>query len=166
MNISYCTPDSQSTICFPTPVDFTISALESAALRTGPRVLLGRIVLWAGKKGACWRSVSTMAATLGVCERTIQRWKRTLITAGFLAEYPRHGSSPFLVPYPRPLEGRQNQSDTGAPGGQWGDISVIQKDHEAQELNVTAVAVPPSGVDPPQFGEPHEMTNVVDPSFP
>src|SRR5208283_4818301 len=97
-----------------TVIHSTNQALEAVSLKPGPRLLLARIVLWSGKKQCCWYAVGTMAARLGVSERQIQRWKKELVTKGFLAERARQGGPPYLIPYPRGLE--DNLSETGTDG--------------------------------------------------
>ena len=160
MSQAYFQHDSQSTPNFTTPINFTISSLEAAALSIGPRLLLSRIVLWSGRKGACWRSIATMAQALHVSERQVQRWKRDLIEKGFLAEYPNSGRAPFLVPYPRPAESRVSESSTGADDRGWGDKFGTQKEHEAK--NQTLVGEPPPAVEFSPTVEPEQSTNVLE----
>ena len=141
-----------------TVIHSTNQALEAVSLKPGPRLLLARIVLWSGKKQCCWYSVGTMAARLGVSERQIQRWKKELITKGYLAERVRHGGPPYLIPYPCGLEDCLSEPDT-VGGDCWGgDKSVTQKEHEA--TNQTLVGEPHPVVELPPTGEPEHPTNV------
>jgi transposase len=84
-----------------TPIDRLNESLEASELKSGPRLLLSRIVLWSGTKGRAWWSVARMAERLGISVRTCQRWKAELVRKGFLAELPRGGRTPYLVPYPK-----------------------------------------------------------------
>ena len=142
-----------------TVIHSTNQALEAVSLKPGPRLLLARIVLWSGKKGACWYAVGTMAARLGVSERQIQRWKKELITKGFLAERVRHGGPPYLIPYPCGLEDYQSESNTDGGDCRGGDKSVTQKEHEATKEK-TLVGDPHPAVEFAPTEESEHPTNV------
>jgi len=79
-------------------IELINQSLETIDLKPGPRVLLARIISWSGSKGKCWHKLQSIAEKMGISVRTVQRWKRDLIQAGYLSETPSPYRSPYLIP--------------------------------------------------------------------
>jgi DNA-binding transcriptional ArsR family regulator len=90
-----------------------------ARVPDGAKVLYAVLRRYSNSEGECWPSVATLAARLGVSERTVKRHREALVRAGLLVVEPRfddYGQRSNLYCFPS-LVADDAGDDAGDEGG-------------------------------------------------